>query len=321
MTHYGVIGVGPVGSMLAACLTHAGEKVSVYCRNSYRADDLQNQEIIINGALSFQSKLGAIYSDISDFIQAKPEVILIATKTPHSLEILRLLHLANIDPNTYFVSCQNGIDTEDQISSIFGEKHALRLVLNIGANYVGRHQLQVSFMKESYLSQNELYEGRDTALADAWNRGNFTVKLTKEYKKESYKKAILNTSLSTVCALTRMTMRQVMTEPALVRMVRQVILEAITVGKKIGFDYGSDYLETAVTYLSGGGNHKPSMLLDIENHRITENEDHAGKIFRIAEDLGIEVPVVQSIYYLCKGLETSLVLDSYASKVSKGKSS
>ena len=91
------------------------------------------------------------------------------------------------------------------------------------------------------------------------------------------------------------------------------------VAQAIGYDIGSDYLEYALEYLSGGGDHKPSMLVDIEQKRLTENEYHAGKMFRYAEQYGVDVPVIQTVYYLLKNLERGVILGAYVSEGMKPK--
>jgi len=103
-----------------------------------------------------------------------------------------------------------------------------------------------------------------------------------------------------------MTMSDVMSEPELYRMMAQIVREGIEIGHALGLQVDDDYHEQAMAYLSKGGNHKPSILLDIERCRPTENEYHCGKMFRWAEALEIDAPVTQSIYYLLKNLERSL---------------
>jgi 2-dehydropantoate 2-reductase len=111
-----------------------------------------------------------------------------------------------------------------------------------------------------------------------------------------------------------MTMGEAMEEAEIRRLVREFIRESIVVAKAAGYAIKDSYLDTALEYLSRGGNHKPSILIDIENIRMTENETHCGQIFRMAEKLGIEVPVIQTTYYFLKNLERTVMLNSYVSR-------
>jgi ketopantoate reductase len=44
----------------------------------------------------------------------------------------------------------------------------------------------------------------------------------------------------------------------------QILAESIDVAQKAGYDYGEDFFETAMGYLTKAGHHKPSTSLDME---------------------------------------------------------
>ena len=56
-------------------------------------------------------------------------------------------------------------------------------------------------------------------------------------------------------------------------------------------------------YLKSAGNHKPSMLVDIESGRITEAEFINGRIARYADIAGMEAPYNIMMRGLVKSLE------------------
>ena len=311
--HYGIVGIGPVGAVFAAHLNNAGHRVSVVDLNLHRQSYLQTNPLVIAGKLSVKTQLSNLFTDMYDFVRAAPEVIFICTKTSHSHDVLRQMKAYGIDDSTIFVSTQNGIDAEDDIAEIFGEDRALRQVVHLGCNYVRKSEVWVEFCYKNFLSKKGPKEVAARIASDLRSAGLETV-LTDQYKVEAFKKAILNTSLSSVCALTRLTMREVMEQPELVRMVRQITTESIRVGEAMGLGLETGYIDTAMEYLAKGGDHKPSMLVDIELKRPTENEYHAGKLFKYADKHSIEVPVIQTVYYLLKNLERGVILDSYVAE-------
>jgi 2-dehydropantoate 2-reductase len=310
--HYGIVGIGPVGAVFAAHLHQAGHQVSVVDLNAHRQDYLAKNRLVISGKLSAATQLTDLYTEMDAFVRAAPEVIVICTKTTHSVNALKQLRSYNVSEQTAFVSVQNGIDAEDDIAALFGEDRAFRMVVHMGCNYVRKSEVWVEFAYRHFLSD----KGDDLSrrLAADLNGAGLPTDLTTRCKDEAFKKAILNMSLSSICALTRLTMRDVMIEPELVRMVSEITREAIEVGQAIGVDIDDGYLEHALDYLSKGGDHKPSMLVDIEQMRTTENEYHAGKIFAYAEKNAIEVPVIQTVYYLLKNLERGVILDAYVAE-------
>ena len=314
MTHYGVVGLGPVGAVFATLLGKAGHTVSVVEKNTTRAEYFKKVPLRVSGKLQAEWAPPTVYSHLDEFLAAKPDVILICTKASQSVGLMRELKATGVPKDTVFVCCQNGIDVENLVSDVFGTDRTLRAVLNLGVNFVRANEVWVEFCFHHILSENPGTKGMDRKIcADFCAAGlDFEVK-------KNYRKAILNTALSTACALTRLTMRQAMADPEIVRMVTEIVHESLMVAEAIKFpSLDKSYQEPALEYLRKGGDHKPSMLVDIESARTTENEFHAGAIFRYAQQYGIDVPVIQTLYYLTKNLEKAVVLNSYVSEGMRG---
>lgn len=308
--HYGIVGLGPVGAIFAVLLKRQGHRVSILESNQVKVSQFEKEPLMLKGAISSEGMVGDIFSELDLFVESEPEVVLICTKSSSTLGFLKNLKGFPASKKMVFVSCQNGINVEDLVGQVFGEEHSLRMVLNFGCNFVSRNEVYVSFCFDHFLSQKRVDHISLGQLVADLNQAGLSVSLTEKYKEEAFKKAILNCALGPVCALTRMTMSQVMTEPELLRMVKQIVRESIMVGEGLGYNL-TGFFDFALKYLASGGNHKPSMAVDIENRRVTENEFHCGQLFRYAEELKIEVPVIQTVYYLVKNLERSLIMESF----------
>ena len=59
-------------------------------------------------------------------------------------------------------------------------------------------------------------------------------------------------------------------------------------------------------YMGNAGDHKPSMLMDIENGRRTEIDFINGKFVEYGKRAGIETPYNNTLRSLVKGLESGL---------------
>ena len=311
-THYGVIGLGPVGAVFAGMLSKAGHRVSVLEREATRADFFRKNALRVGGKLQAEVVLDHVFTHLDEFLAAKPQVILICTKASQSRDLARQLKANGVWEETTFVCCQNGIDVEDLVSEVFGKDHVLRAVLNLGCNFVKVNEVWVEFCFHHVLSANPDSMRMDARICTEFRDAGLDFEVRTEYREDVYRKAILNTALSTACALTRLTMRQAMSDPEIARMVTEIIRESLLVAEAIKFPtLDRSYQEPALAYLRQGGDHKPSMLVDIEASRATENEFHAGAIFRYAQQHGIDVPVIQTLYYLTKNLEKAVVLNRY----------
>lgn len=319
MTHYGVVGLGPVGAVFATLLGKAGHQVSLVERNTTRAEYFRHVPLRVNGKLQAEWTPPSVFAHLDEFLAAKPDVILICTKASQSVGLMRQLKAMGVPQETMFVCCQNGIDVENLVSEVFGADRTLRAVLNLGCNFVRANEVWVEFCFKHVLSENPGSKGMDRKICEDFRAAGLEFEVRKDYREDVYRKAILNTALSTACALTRLTMRQAMADPEIVRMVTEIVHESLLVAEAIKFpSLDKSYQEPALAYLRQGGDHKPSMLVDIEANRTTENEYHAGAIFRYAQQFGIDVPVIQTLYYLTKNLEKAVVLNSYVSEGMRG---
>ncbi len=301
---YGIIGFGPVGRVIATHLLQADYKVSVLVRNTADVDKLQSGELKIQGAAVASAKVTHCYSELSIFLETKPDVIFICTKSPDSMELLKKIADLNPDHKTLFVSCQNGLDVEDQIRQVFGRKRALRLVLNMGCSISGDNEVTVNFFMPHFISDLPLGAIYAQKIADDLSTAKFITQVKTDYRVETFKKALLNSSLGSLCAITRQTMSFVMSRPDTRALVKQIIQEGICVAQAMDISIQSEFVEQAMVYLDRGGDHKPSILIDVENNRPTENGYHCGKLAEYAEELGIKLKLIPVISTLIKTIES-----------------
>jgi len=260
--------------------------------------------IIISGALHAEEKLHNLYTDLEPLLSTKPDVVLICTKSVDSeglLERIKALHPSN---EMLFVSCQNGLDVEDQIVKLFGPGRALRMVLNMGCGIVDSNEVRVSFAMRHFISDIATVNSHlIQQIAHDLSSAEFLTEADEFYRVSVFKKALLNASLGSICALTKQTMAFVMDQPDLRKMVRQMLDEGIRIANAMDVPIGDEFIEEAITYLEGGGEHKPSILIDIEKGRRTENEYHCGKLVEYARRYGVDVTVTPVVYSLIKTLE------------------
>lgn len=304
-THYGVIGFGPVGRVFAAHLAQNGHRISILYRNPAVAGAMDGHPLEITGALTATAQMAELYSDMQKFLDSGMEVILICTKSCDSPGILTAIKSLNFREDIIFLSCQNGLDTEHQISDIFGPGHALRMAVNMGCGNISENIVQVSFAMCHYLS---LMPDIDAAIIDRiatdHTDAGLELEVRQDYRAEVFKKALLNSSLGSLCAITRHTMSNIMGRDYMKKMITGILTEGIRIAQAMNIQIKDDFLEDAMIYLEQGGDHKPSMLMDIERGKPTENEYLCGQLTRYARQYGVEVTLIPIIYNLIKATES-----------------
>ena len=99
-------------------------------------------------------------------------------------------------------------------------------------------------------------------------------------------------------------MARAMIDPIIFQIVDALIKECVKVARANEIDLGWNFYPQAIEYMSKAGDHKPSMLMDIENNRRTEVDFINGKFVAYGEQAGIETPYNITLRALVKGLES-----------------
>ncbi|PJC73526.1 MAG: 2-dehydropantoate 2-reductase, partial [Syntrophobacterales bacterium CG_4_8_14_3_um_filter_58_8] len=110
-------------------------------------------------------------------------------------------------------------------------------------------------------------------------------------------------SMNPVCAVTGLTMAQAMNDPIVLQIVESLLKECIAVARANEIELGWNYYPQAIEYMRKAGDHKPSMLIDIENRRRTEIDFMNGKIVEYGRQAGVEAPYNKTLRALVKALE------------------
>src|ERR1035437_6804563 len=139
--HYGVIGLGPIGTIVASFLIQSGCRVSALCGYPAKYEALRKHPVRVLGALQAEAKFTELHMEMSKFLAAKPDVICIATKSADSPAILKVIKETDPFCSAVFVSCQNGLDVERPMIDLFGRNHTLRMALNLGAALQGENHV------------------------------------------------------------------------------------------------------------------------------------------------------------------------------------
>lgn len=304
-THYGIIGFGLVGRVIGAHLAQAGHKVSVFYRNPELANAMRSGPLKVSGKLSASANITDLYLDMQEFLDASPDVILLSTKVFDAPDILKSIKALNYPENIKILSCQNGLGIENTIKEIFGVGHALIMAVNMGCGWVTENHVKVKFSSTNFLSVNpDISADVTDKIAEDLVASGLTVEIREDYRTEVFKKAILNSSAGYLCALTRHTMSSVMGQEYLQLMAAQIVEEGIRIAQAMDIPIEDEFLNTAMAYLEGAGSHKPSLLVDIEEGRITENEYICGELTRYAEEYNVKVTLIPIIYNLIKSIES-----------------
>jgi 2-dehydropantoate 2-reductase len=300
-----VIGIGPVGGILAAKLAHAGRYVVMCDVQRPHLDAIQEKGLAITGVSEFTArceKVACGASELSNFPSL--DTIVVATKAsvmprlvPDIVKIAR--------PGMRFVSCQNGLDNQEYLAETFGPDRVLRIVVNFAGSQMGDGHIYMSFFNPPNYIGAMTDQGEPLArqLADMMTEAGLETRFTADIKKYEWEKVVLNSALNPVCALTRKPMRDMMDLEITESLVEELLREGLQVAEAAGIEFDEGFFEHGLQYLKRAGYHRTSMHQDILRQVPTEVDWINKKIAEWGRRHGVKTPYNFTIAALIKGLE------------------
>jgi 2-dehydropantoate 2-reductase len=302
---FAVIGAGPVGCIVAAFLAGKGYEVTLCDIVPELLEPALERGIIIEGAEERQQKVSRTCTQIDELADIQPDVIFTTVKA-NALPLIASAIEGFYREGMYVVSWQNGIDTELVLAEHLGRAAVMRAVVNWGCGLAGPAHVNMPFHHPPhYIQELDAVSGPAAeGIAKSLSASGLLTERTDQIVSMVWRKTVMNASMNPVCAVTGLTMAKAMNDPIVFQIVDALIKECIQVARANEINLGWDYYPYAIEYMSSAGNHKPSMLMDIENKRRTEIDFINGKFVEYGERAGIETPYNGTLRALVKGLES-----------------
>ncbi len=302
----GVIGLGPVGSILTAHLIEAGAFVVPCDRRPNRMDKLKESGIKLTHTIEKHIKVSEVCCSVQELERHELDLVIIAVKTPCLNKVVT--QLTEIKSNKMYVMCaQNGIDNEEEVAQVFGYERTLRMVVNYAGNMTSLSSVRVSFFNPPNYVAALAPQGEPIAkkFAELLNSLNLDTEIPDDIQDYVWQKTILNAALSAVCTVTKKTIKEVMDFPLIEELVEAIIDESVRVAEAERIELGKKFRRFSIRYLRNAGHHRPSMLIDMENGKQTEIEQVNGKIVHYGQYHCLPTPLNHSLTALIHFLEYS----------------
>lgn len=304
-----VLGAGAVGCYFGGMLARAGAPVIFIGRPAFvsaAADGL------LLDTLSFQERIPVIAStDVSSLRDAA--LVLLAVKTLDTQIAAQQLapHLA---PGATLVSLQNGVDNVERIRAATGLE-AIATVVYVAAamsapahvRHSGRGDLMAGIFPQGGPESGARWQ-RLHELAGLFQRAQIPCCVSTNIQTELWTKLIINCAYNAISALSLARYGRVLRNSGTRELMRCVTEEAVAVARAASIEIPAQQMVESVYKL---GEVMPQALSstaqDIARGKHTEMDSLNGYLVRCAQNLGVDVPVNQTLYSLMKLREDSLV--------------
>ncbi|NIQ39867.1 MAG: 2-dehydropantoate 2-reductase [Proteobacteria bacterium] len=301
---FAVVGAGPVGNIVAAFLAKGRYKVTLCDVFPELVKPALKPGILIEGTEEFQVTVSRIVTSVDDLADDPPDVIFLTVKA-NAVPLIASAIESFYRDGLYVVSWQNGIDTELVLAQTIGKRAVMRAVVNYGCFLLKPGHVDIKFHHFPHYIQELDRESKPAAIAvaNALTKSGLVTDHTDQIDSMVWRKAIMNACMNPVCAVTGMTMSQVIGDPIMFQIVDALLKEGVNVARANEISLGSDFYPYSMAYMKHAGDHKPSMLIDIEKKRRTEVDYINGKIIDYGERAGLETPYNRTMRALVKALE------------------
>ncbi|MGH9793273.1 MAG: ketopantoate reductase family protein [Candidatus Acidiferrales bacterium] len=297
-----VVGCGAVGSIFAAHLARL-EDVEVYAYDVAEAHirAINDNGLRLSGAADFTARLAGASTDPSKLPRC--DYGLVATKSIHTRAAMERAKVIFSDESAV-CSVQNGVGNEEIIA-----EH-VRLVIRgttfpaghiIAAGHVGFDIKGDTWIGPFEPTRTPMEKVR--ALGDALTRAGMDTITLEDARGAQWTKLIFNAATNPVGALTRLHHGAATRFAPTGELFEALIREGEAVARAHGIELHGEPRALVQKGAGAPGQHKASMLQDVEARRQTEVDFMNGAICEWGAKAGVATPLNRAVWQLVKGAE------------------
>lgn len=298
-----IVGTGATGSVYAGLLADAGNEVWAVDGWREHIDAIRAGGLRLSGASGDRLTRPAATTDPGEV--GPVDLVVIATKAG-DVEPAAAAALELLGPETLVLPIQNGLGSRERVAAIVGSDRVLAGVVGgFGASvvepgHVHHHSMELVRLGECSGAVSE----RVQAVAEVWRGAGFTVGTYDDIDQLVWEKLICNVAFSGTCAITKMTIAEVMDDRDAWSIASTCAIEAFAVARAKGIALS---FEDPVARVRAFGEAipaaRPSMLLDLLAGRATEIGVINGAIPPLAAELRLAAPVNWAVTALVRAME------------------
>ncbi|MEE2774786.1 MAG: 2-dehydropantoate 2-reductase [Pseudomonadota bacterium] len=310
-----IVGAGAIGGFLAVKLANSGHVVSVVARGDHlKAIKRDGLKLRING---IEEKAAVIAS--TDVPKDPQDYVFVTVKEP----AMKTLHqqvasLAELGatiipamnglPHWYFYRLGNkwenysleSVDSGGFLKLSMPFESVLGTVVypasEISSPGVIRH---IEGNRFSLAEPDGSKSERLQILSETLFEAGFRAPISKNIRNELWVKLWGNLAFNPISCLTGGTLRQICDDPDTVEVVRLMMEEARLIGEEIGVRFPFS-IEKRIAGARAVGEHKTSMLQDLEAGRLMEIDSIVGSVQELGKIVKVETPTIDTILALTK---------------------
>jgi 2-dehydropantoate 2-reductase len=316
-----IAGAGAIGAYIGARMSQAGFDVTLFARGPHlRA--MQESGVQVKSADGDFVARPTIAGSLAEV--GTMDVIFLGVKA-HGLPQLAPQLKPVLGPDTTVVSTQNGIpwwyfegfggewdglhlervDPGGVISSAIEARRVVGSIVYFSTEITAPGVIQhIEGNRISLGEPGGARSDRSRRIAEALIASGLRCPVTTRLRHEIWVKALGNASFNPVSALTRATLAQMVRDPGVCSVIRNVMQEVEAVSRKLGMELPVS-IDQRIAGAEKVGEHKTSMLQDLEAGRPMELEALVGAVVELGERVGLPMTCTRTVYNCARLLAQS----------------
>jgi 2-dehydropantoate 2-reductase len=316
-----IAGAGAIGAYIGARMAQAGFDVTLFARGPHlRA--MQEHGVQVKSSEGDFVARPAITGSLEEV--GPIDVVFLGVKA-HALPPLAPQLKSALGPNTTVVSTQNGIpwwyfqgcggeyeglrlervDPGGVISAAIAAKSVVGSIIYFATEIPAPGVIQHTEGNRITLGEPDgSRSDRIRAIAETLVASGFRCPVTTRIRHEIFVKLLGNASFNPVSALTRATLAQIARDPGAASVIRNIMQEVEAVSNKLGMELPIS-IDQRIAGAEKVGEHKTSMLQDLEAGRPMELEALVGSVVELGERVGLPMTCTRTVYNCAKLLAQS----------------
>jgi 2-dehydropantoate 2-reductase len=290
MQNVAIIGCGAMGSVYAGQFASAGFPVVVVDRWAEHVARIAADGLRITGPEGDRTVAVRAFEEAPE---EPVDLVVLAVKAadvgPAARQALRMF-----GDRTVVLTIQNGLGAADEVAEIVGaDRLAVGIASGFGAELAGPGHAVHHNMRAVRLG---VYAGLDPValedVADFWRRAGLDAATVPDIAAMQWEKLLCNVAYSAPCALTGLTVGEVMADPDVGQVSRAAAIEAWEIAKSAGIAIPvTDPVQYVLDFGARQPGAKPSALQDHEARRVSEIAAINGAVTKEAARVGRDAPV------------------------------
>jgi 2-dehydropantoate 2-reductase len=311
-----IAGAGAIGAYIGARMAQAGFDVTLFARGPHRGA-MQEHGVRIKSSEGDFVARPTIASSLEEV--GPVDVVFLGVKA-HGLPQLAP-HLGPVlGPDTTVVSTQNGIpwwyfqgfggqweglrlervDPGGVISSAIETKRVVGSIIYFATEIAAPGVIHHTEGNRITLGEPDgTRSDRIRMLAESLIASGFRCPISTRIRQEIWVKVLGNASFNPVSALTRATLVQIARDPGTSSVIRSIMQEVEAVSHKLGMELPVS-IDQRIAGAEKVGEHKTSMLQDLEAGRPMELEALVGAVVELGERVGLAMTSTRTVYHCTK---------------------